>query len=145
MKLSKRTEYAIRAMVHLAQLDPGQYVQSRDLAKQERLPNKFLESVLLGLKKAGYLESKVGSGGGYRLIQPSSQISMGTLLRTLEGREKGTDGALPRDAMQGEVALKLIEDQIAAAYARILDKMTLEQLVEDVNAKTSQKDEMFYI
>jgi DNA-binding IscR family transcriptional regulator len=53
VKFSKRTEYAVRAMVHFAKLGAGTYVHSPEQAKQERLPTKFLEIVLLGLKKYG--------------------------------------------------------------------------------------------
>ena len=52
LRLSKRTEYGLRAIVQLARLWPRQYVQSRDLAVQENLPNKFLESILLALRRA---------------------------------------------------------------------------------------------
>lgn len=144
MRVSKRTEYALRAIIHLARLQPGQFVQSRDVARMEKLPNKFLESVLLGLKRLGYLESKVGSGGGYRLARKSSSIAIGELLRALEEKDR-VDPSLPKDAMPGEIALKLIEDRLAAAHSQLLDKLSLEKLVEEVNAKSAQRDEMFYI
>ena len=86
MRLSKRTEYGLRAVVQLARLDPRSYVQSKDLAQQEGLPNKFLEAILLALRRGGFLESKVGSGGGYRLSRPPRDIRVGDLIRRLEGR-----------------------------------------------------------
>jgi Rrf2 family protein len=135
VKLSKRTEYALRAIVHLARLDPGQYVQSRDLARQEKLPNKFLESVLLGLKKQGYLESKVGSGGGYKLIPPPRNVTIGQLLKKLEGTE--ADEPMRRDSAPGEVALHLIEQRVRTATGTVLD--------EEVSAAGKNRDEMFYI
>ncbi|MGC4032827.1 MAG: Rrf2 family transcriptional regulator [Tepidisphaeraceae bacterium] len=59
MRLSKTNRnYGLRAMMQLAKLSPTQYVQSRDLSKQETLPNKFLESILLALKRGGFLESR---------------------------------------------------------------------------------------
>jgi DNA-binding IscR family transcriptional regulator len=64
VKLSKRTEYGLRAVVALARQDPNAFIQSRDLARQENLPNKFLEAILLALRRGDFLESKVGSGGG---------------------------------------------------------------------------------
>ena len=69
MRLSKRTEYGLRAVVRLAQVWPRGYVQNKDLAEQEQLPNKFLEAILLALRRGGFLDSKVGSGGGYRLMR----------------------------------------------------------------------------
>ena len=70
MRLSRRTEYGLRAMIQLARLGPRRYVQSKDLSQQEGLPNKFLEAILLALRRGDFLESKVGSGGGYRLTRP---------------------------------------------------------------------------
>ena len=144
MRFSKRTEYAIRALVHFAKLGAGTYAQSRDLSKQERLPTKFLESVLLGLKRGGYLESKVGSGGGYRLTRPPAQIVIGELIRTLEGREPGVE-PLPHDAVQGEAALHLIQERLHQAHAEVLDQLTLEQLVDEVQRNAKQRDAMYYI
>src|ERR1700677_3617281 len=86
MRLSKRTEYGLRAVVQLARLWPTGFIQSRDLAQQEDLPNKFLEAILLALRRGGFLESKVGSGGGYRLSRPPREIAVGDLIRRLEGR-----------------------------------------------------------
>ena len=80
MRLSKRTEYGLRAVVQLARLGPRTYVQSKDLAQQEGLPNKFLESILLALRRGDFLESKVGSGGGYRLSRPPRDIRVGDLI-----------------------------------------------------------------
>lgn len=144
MKFSKRTEYAVRAMVHFAKLGAGTYVQSRDLAKQERLPTKFLESVLLGLKKYGYLESKVGSGGGYRLTKPPGSVNVGELIGRLEGRDVGTE-SLASDAVAGETALHLIQERLRQAHADVLDQLTLEQLVDEVQRAGLQRDAMYYI
>ena len=73
MRLSKRTEYGLRAIAYLARSWPKGFVQSRDLSQQEGLPNKFLESILLTLRRGGFLESKVGSGGGYRLSREAAE------------------------------------------------------------------------
>src|SRR6266576_3493895 len=86
MRLSKRTEYGLRAVVALARQGPRNFVQSKDLSQTEQLPNKFLESILLALRRGDFLESKVGSGGGYRLSRPPRDIRVGDLIRRLEGR-----------------------------------------------------------
>ena len=74
------------AVVQLARLWPQHFVQSHDLSEKEKLPNKFLESILLALRRGGFLESKVGSGGGYRLSRAPKDLSVGELIRRLEGR-----------------------------------------------------------
>ena len=145
MRLSKRTEYGLRAIVQLARLWPRQYVQSRDLAVEENLPNKFLESILLALRRGGFLESKVGSGGGYRLSRSPRDSSVGDLIRRLEGRLTVRQSTPPSELSPGEVAVRLINDKLTEATDDVLDAMTLEQLLDHVNRATSSQQEMYYI
>lgn len=146
MRLSKRTEYGLRAVVQLARLWPRAYVQSKDLAKQEDLPNKFLESILLALRRGGFLESKVGSGGGYRLSRSPREISVGDLLRRLEGRLTLKEStATPTDPTPGKFAVRLLNEKLTAATDHVLDMMTLEQLVEQANRAGNFQQEMYYI
>lgn len=145
MRLSKRTEYGLRAVVQLARLWPQHFVQSRDLAKQEGLPNKFLEAILLALRRGGFLESKVGSGGGYRLSRPPREIVVGELIRRLEGRLTLRQSAAPSDVSPGEVAVRLVNEKLTQATDDVLDAITLEQLVEHVNRATSVQQAMYYI
>jgi Rrf2 family protein len=147
LRLSKRTEYGLRAIVQLARLWPRGYVQSRDLAQQENLPNKFLEAILLALRRGGFLESKVGSGGGYRLARAPRDIRVGDLLRRLEGRLTvgHHDDERPHDRSPGEVAVRLLNEQLTEATDDVLDNMTLEQLMEHVGRISNLQQEMYYI
>ena len=145
MRLSKRTEYGIRAVVQLARLGPTTFIQSRDLAKQERLPNKFLESILLALRRGGFLDSKIGREGGYRLSRPPRDIRVGEIIRRLEGRLMLKDGAASQDVTPGEVAVHLLNEKLTEATDEVLDKLNLEELVEHVNRSSSQQQEMYYI
>jgi len=137
----------MRAVVRLAQLDANSYVQSRDLAEQEDLPNKFLESILLALRRGGFLESKVGSGGGYRLSRKARQISVGDLIRRLEGRltiQEKHD--MPLSEMSGgKAAVRLLNQRLTEAIDKVLDQLTLEQLVEHVNRAGAGNQAMYYI
>ena len=145
MRLSKRTEYGLRAIVQLAKLWPTHYVQSRDLSKQENLPNKFLESILLALRRGGFLESKVGSGGGYRLSRAPREIVVGDVIRRLEGRLSARDTEAPRDAAPGEIAVHLVNERLTDATDTVLDNISLEELLEEVSKKTGGQQEMYYI
>lgn len=146
MRLSKRTEYGLRAVVQLARLWPAGYVQSRDLARQEDLPNKFLEAILLALRRGGFLESKVGSGGGYRLARAPREIAVGDLIRRLEGRLTIKEGERADSMSPGEVAVHLLNERLTDATDEVLDRMTLEQLMEHVNrAANAQQQQMYYI
>jgi Rrf2 family transcriptional regulator, cysteine metabolism repressor len=80
MPISKRCEHGLKAAVQLALRYEEGYVQARELAKTEDLPAKFIEAVLLQMRLAGLLESKVGAGGGYRLTKPPAQVQVQDLL-----------------------------------------------------------------
>jgi Rrf2 family protein len=145
LRLSKRTEYGLRAVVQLARLWPRNFVQSRDLSQQEGLPNKFLESILLALRRGGFLESKVGSGGGYRLSRAPKDISVGDLIRRLEGRLTAKEAGPGGDSSPGRVAVRLINEKLTEATDQVLDTMNVEELLEHVNRATSTNQEMYYI
>ncbi|MGE5611480.1 MAG: RrF2 family transcriptional regulator [Bacillota bacterium] len=145
MRLSKRTEYGLRAVVQLAQLWPRNYVQSKDLAEQEDLPNKFLESILLALRRGGFLESKVGSGGGYRLSRAPREIRVGDIIRRLEGRLTLKEQETVTETSPGKIAVRLINSKLTEATDEVLDNMTLEELLEHVTRASTGQQAMYYI
>ncbi len=144
LRLSKRTEYGLRAVVQLARLYPKTFVQAHDLAQQEELPNKFLESILLSLRRGGFLESKVGSGGGYRLARPPRQISVGDLIRRLEGRLTVKDPQPTQESSPGKIAVRFLNDKLSAATDLVIDHLNLDDLLEQVNRGASLQ-QMYYI
>ena len=83
--LSKKAKYGLKAMSILAKEYGNGPLLIGDIAKRERIPSKFLESILLGLKKKGFLQSKKGKGGGYYLTRLPETISVGALIRALDG------------------------------------------------------------
>ena len=83
--LSKRTKYGLRALIYLAREQENSPVQIGMIAKHERISQKFLESILLTLRKGGILGSRKGKGGGYYLLQKPEDIKMVTIIRSLEG------------------------------------------------------------
>ncbi|MEL7238645.1 MAG: Rrf2 family transcriptional regulator [Planctomycetota bacterium] len=143
MHLSKRTQYGLRAAVRLAgRFDEGAYVQSRDLSAEEQLPTKFLEQVLLVLRRGGLLESKVGSGGGYRLRRAPRDITVGQLLAVLEPE---TELDLPRPMTVGATAVKQVATAIEQAEAERLDRWTLADLAEEAARVSETTSAMYYI
>ena len=145
MRLSKRTEYGLRAVVQLARQDPAVYTQSKDLSQQEGLPGKWLEAILLTLRRGDFLESRVGSGGGYRLSRPARDIRVGDLIRRLEGRLNVKEPVPTTELSAGEIAVRLINERLTDATDVVLDDMTLEQLVEQVARAGSLQQSMYYI
>ena len=85
MKISKKGEYALKAMLHLSLNYRNGPVQIREIAEREKIPVKFLEQILLELRKAGLLKSKRGAGGGYSLIKPPQEINLAQVIRIVDG------------------------------------------------------------
>ena len=83
--LSKKSQYAFKALMYLAQNTDKGPVLIAEIAKKKKIPLKFLENILLELKKAGVLESKKGKGGGYYFAVPPSQVPMAKIMRLLDG------------------------------------------------------------
>ena len=83
--LSKKTQYAFKALMYLAQNTEKGPVLIAEVAKKKKIPLKFLENILLELKKAGVLESKKGKGGGYYFAVPPAQVPVAKIIRLLDG------------------------------------------------------------
>ncbi|WP_017257625.1 RrF2 family transcriptional regulator [Pedobacter arcticus] len=83
--LTKRTKYAIKALIALARSIDNKPMLIAEIATQEGLPKRFLESILLDLKRAKVLNSKMGAGGGYFLMQNSSDVMVSEIIRILDG------------------------------------------------------------
>lgn len=83
--LSKKTKYGIKALTYLARQDRNIPVQIATISQSENISLKFLESILLTLRRNGFLGSKKGKGGGYYLLKDPKDISMTSVMRALEG------------------------------------------------------------
>jgi len=83
--LTNKGKYGLKAMVHLAGMEPGALAQVQDIATQNNIPKKFLDQILSELRNAGLVFSKKGKGGGYALAQPAHQVSVGQIVRVLDG------------------------------------------------------------
>ena len=85
MKLSKRSEYGLRALLDMAARDDQRPMPLKDLADCNNIPLKFLEQIFLILRHAGIIRSVAGARGGYRLGRPAQEITLGQVIRTLDG------------------------------------------------------------
>jgi Rrf2 family protein len=143
MRLSKRGEYGLRAMIHLANAQkhsPNAMVQIKDISVQEKIPTKYLEQILLALKNAGLLHSKMGIGGGYYLARASEQINLGQVIRVLDGplapircvsQMAYEPCGCPDERTCG---LRMVMADVRNAIANILDKTTLADVTARVDA-----------
>lgn len=83
--ISQKAKYALRALVSLAQAPKGEPVFISDIAEKQSIPKKFLEQILLDLKRHGILVSRRGKFGGYQLLKDPSDITFGSILRIVDG------------------------------------------------------------
>ena len=125
--ISRKTIYGLQAAILLAKRYDSGPVLITNLAKEGRIPKKFLEAILLELRKNGILNSKKGKGGGYVLGKDPQDISIGDIIRTL-------DGPLSEFSFDGETKenneIKMILKDLRAAVSNILDKTSLADVVD---------------
>jgi len=138
MKITYKGDYALKTILDLAVHYGNEPVTSHDLAERIDAPVKFLEQVLAELKKGGFVVSRRGSVGGYTLAKIPSQITVGDIVRVVDGpiepiscvQEGYTDCA---DV--NRCVLKGVWQRVARATSDIVDQVTFEDLVNQVNAK----------
>src|SRR5436189_4661887 len=85
MNISVKSEYALQAIFDLATQPPGEPVKIADIARRQKIPQKFLELILAGLKQGGFVESRRGAEGGYLFAKPAESITVGQVIRYVEG------------------------------------------------------------
>lgn len=135
--LSRRCEYALRALVDLglARAAGRSLVPIQEIADRERIPEKFLEQILLGLRKAGYLRSRRGRSGGYSLARAPRSIRMGEVVRRVDGplapiscvsRTAYAPCSCPEEELCG---VRMVMEDARSALAASLDGWTLEDAV----------------
>ncbi|HZF46640.1 MAG TPA: Rrf2 family transcriptional regulator [Sphingomonadaceae bacterium] len=83
--ISNKAKYAFRALLAIAAQPEGEALTSAEIARTHSIPHKFLEQILLDLKKAGILDSRRGKSGGYVMLRPADTVSFGEVLRLFEG------------------------------------------------------------
>ncbi len=144
MRLSKRGEYGLRAMIALAEpaekSDAPQMMQIKEIALREQISTKFLEQILLTLKNAGLLHSKMGVGGGYYLARSAKEITLGQIFRVLDGpvapikcvsQMAYEPCGCPDEETCG---LRLTMGDVRNAIADILDNTSLSDITKRQNA-----------
>ena len=93
MNISVKAEYALQAVFDLATQKPGIPIKIGDIARRQKIPQKFLELILAGLKQGGFVESRRGAEGGYLLARPAESITAGEVIRYVEGQKSSRGGA----------------------------------------------------
>jgi Rrf2 family protein len=147
MHLTKKGEYALRTLIQLgiAQRLGREVVSVSELAGSENMPFKFIENILQGLRLAGYVESKRGKDGGCRLAKPMKQITIGEIVRLIDGRLAPIGCASETDYEkcscpdEEHCGLRMLMIDVRNAIARIMDGYTLEDIVS-VTLRKMERD-----
>lgn len=151
MRISKKCEYALCALIYLAlNYDKG-LTQIQDIVKKENIPEKFLEQILLNLKNSGFLQSKRGVGGGYFLSKLPDKITLGKIIRLIDG-PLALVGCVSKTAYMKCVkettcGLRSVMLDVRNATAEILDHITLLDVCNRIKGVTERRAEtlMYYI
>ena len=141
MKLSTKGRYGLRAMIDLAQYSEHEAVSISSIAQRQSISESYLEQLVAKLRKAGLVQGIRGAQGGYRLARPSNQVSVGDVLRALEGKLEAVECSADTDeGCQGSdlCVTKYVWQRINESIARTVDEMMLEQLVEE--SRKAQKN-----
>ncbi|PYN63189.1 MAG: Rrf2 family transcriptional regulator [Candidatus Rokuibacteriota bacterium] len=147
MRVSAKGEYAILAVLDLALRRGQTLVPIQDIAERQAIPQRYLEQVLLSLKRAGLLGSRRGSSGGYHLTRPAEQISVGDVLRAVDGAQSPLEAQRRARGRNGGETFDLGElwDEISKAVSEVVDRITFGELAERVRARRSAARPMYHI
>lgn len=150
MRLSKKAEYGLRALIYAARFPEGTSFQIKDLAEKNGIPKKFLELILLEMKNAGILRSRRGVGGGYLLARRPEEIRASEIIRAVEGPVGGFGdpgrGGKEAEAGPSPAVARLVREA-SDAVAAALDRWTLADLAREEREadERKQRSVMYFI
>lgn len=130
MQISAKADYALRALLTLAAREPH-LVTVDGVVAEQGLPRKFVEAILGELRRAGLVRSQRGASGGYGLARPAEQITIGAVIRAVDGPLAEVRGLRPHETSYSGVAAHLPEVWVAvrASLRRVLDETTIADLL----------------
>jgi Rrf2 family protein len=136
LMLTAKGKYSLKALGHLAMLEPGATTQAADIAEANNIPKKFLDAILGELRNAGIVHSRKGPGGGYRLARPPSEIKIGHVIRTIDG-PLAPIACASRTAYQPcedcsdvkDCTIRLLMTKVRDAMSEVLDRLTVADMV----------------
>jgi Rrf2 family protein len=136
MKLSVRSEYALRALVSLGETYEQGIVRIQTISERQKIPKRFLEQILNDLRSGGFVESRRGVAGGYRLARPPREITLANLVHYIEDALPQTPQPVVHSGMRGQqsdatvVAIASVVGEVREAMRAVLEKLTLADLCE---------------
>ena len=144
MRISAKGEYAIKAVLDLALHRDRDLIPIQEIAARESIPQRYLEQVLLSLKRAGILTSKRGSSGGYHLTKAPEEITIGAVLRAVEGTGVPFEPqARPKNGHGDDLAV--LWRRIGDAVSQVVDQLTFGELAAQAAQRRASARPMYHI
>jgi Rrf2 family cysteine metabolism transcriptional repressor len=137
MNISVKGEYALQAIFDLSSQRPGEPVKIADIARRQRIPQKFLELILSGLKQGGFVESRRGAEGGYLLARSPESISVGEVLRFVEGPQQRKG----RQQRKAETPFSGMWQEVDRAVSDVIDHRTF----ADISRSWAERENRFVL
>ena len=141
-QLSRRCKYALRALYTLSRTNPAVPVAVGEIAERENIPKKFLEAILVQLRNSGVVESHIGKKGGYRLAKSPGEITIGAVIRIIDGplaplpcASESAFRVCEECVGRGRCETRVIMRQVRDAIAHVLDRTTLAQACKKSDAE----------
>lgn len=147
MKLSTKGRYGLRALIDLAMHSETEAVSISSVAQRQNISESYLEQLVAKLKKAGLVNSIRGAQGGYKLARPADTISVGDILRALEGNLDAVEcpGLTGAGCEEGDLCVtKYVWKRINESITRTVDEMMLDQLVEESKRANSVRKQNYH-
>lgn len=130
--MSKKSDYAIRGLLELALRSDKGPINVRTLSQSQDIPSRFLEIILNELRQGGFVMSVRGKSGGYRLARDADEITVGQVIRFLDGNVKADDEVSDTVPHHGDFVLSSMRAKINQAISDVCDETTLKDMVAEV-------------
>ena len=139
MLITQKHKYALRAMFELAKRQPGGQAKLAEIAAAQAIPQRFLEVIMAQLKGSGLVAAKRGPLGGYLLLKPAEEITVGAIFRFIDDRQNQDrcDACIAREGcpLDADCAFKPMWDRVCRAIYAVYDQTTIQDLLD--NEKTA--------
>ena len=147
MRVSAKSDYALRALIEMASREDGKAVSAEELGRLQEIPHGFLQAILADLRRAGVVMSQRGQSGGWRMGRPASEVSVADVIRAVDGPLVSVYGLRPEAVTYNEAADVLQHVWIAArrALRDVFENVSIQQLADGelpdvVTSRTADED-----
>jgi Rrf2 family protein len=147
VRVSAKSDYALRALIEMASRSDGKAVSAEELGKQQEIPHGFLQAILADLRRAGIVMSQRGQSGGWRMGRPADDVSVADVIRAVDGPLVSVYGLRPEAVEYNDTATVLQHVWIAArrSLREVFEQVSIQQLADgklpkSVTARTADED-----